>query len=507
MGSSFLERIPHDVLQHIAFAGAAPGCALPVDLCSLLSTCRAVYNGLNILSTPHLYAAIFKLKYRNTVVSGQHTDSSLAAELVRRCGALRRCQRLDISLPHLRQDLWTLLWMAAEEGSCVPLSEARFPRFAVELARYYLRADVPSAGDIKPLAVWLLCLGLSREDILAENPDSRSTLVALLRPFVSTSESKSRAPYFTSRLPSTVVFHPGPASGQYLSASTGQALMRYNVPTCSPHLPSPSDAAIILIFALKEAMSLQIPYHLPATRAIALAENRSGPTAEDYTAFQRAVTPLFSDMRMSSTSAAATTLKFTGSDPRISEILAVPEFYPERGYLEGSLTGVWEGSMMISRVSLGDSTPEEDIQSDFLCRTHMQCEFLEHYLPSALDLQELPCGESADPKFILSEDLQHESVRPALDHVLVGQTLRDHEDAWGSSGFTFAGTVHDDGQIIFTRRPKNDESEISEAWIFQGRLHYNTAFVGTFRSSSDDSCGVQGIFSLSKRAALARGVQ
>ncbi|KAJ6463537.1 hypothetical protein C8R45DRAFT_1026087 [Mycena sanguinolenta] len=500
---SFLERIPHDVLQHIALAGALPGYIPPVDLCCLLSTCRAIYNSLNIRSSPHLYAAIFKLKYAGSIASGQHTDSSLAAELIRRCAALRRCHRLDLSLPNLRQDLWTLLWMIVEEGRCIPLVEAHFSLFIVELARYYLGEFIPRRAEIESLVIWLLCLGLSRQDILSENPETRSTLVALLRPFVSTFES--RAPLFISQYP-PVVFHPVPQdhfavplapSHTEVREPEDEVVMRYNVRICSPPLPSPSDAAIILIFVLKEAVSLQIPYHLPATRAIAIAENRSGPTAEDYTAFNGAVTPLYSDIRMALMGAhtSATTLKFI--DPWISEILSVPGLPAERvrpAYLPGSLTGLWEGSMMISYVSSGDPPAKTDIPSDFLCRAPLQCEFPQDHCLTAGE----PLSPGLDRDIVPCPDLNCSCENLPLDRVLIGQTLEDHDNAWASSGFKFAGGVHDDGQIILTRRPKNDET--SEAWIFRGRLHHKT-LVGTFRSSPDESCGVCGIFSMSKRAA------
>ncbi|KAJ7161045.1 hypothetical protein C8R46DRAFT_1223378 [Mycena filopes] len=58
-----LDHIPHDVLHHIALLGAPPGYAPPEDLRCLLATCRAIYDGLNIHASPHLYAGIFKLKY------------------------------------------------------------------------------------------------------------------------------------------------------------------------------------------------------------------------------------------------------------------------------------------------------------------------------------------------------------------------------------------------------------------------------------------------------------
>ncbi|KAJ7042949.1 hypothetical protein C8F04DRAFT_1029881 [Mycena alexandri] len=509
---SSLDHIPHDVLHHIALLGAPPGYALPVDLCSLLATCRAIYEGLNIHASPHLYADIFKLKYDATAACSQ-TDSSLASELVQRCLALRRCRHLDLSLPGLRQDLWTLLWMIVEGGSRVPLCEAPLSTFIIEVAQHYLREDVRPHGELKSLVIWLFCLGVSRDDISSQNPEVRSTLVALLRPFVSTS-----VPPFTSPPPpSAVAFDP--------LDHADEALMRYNLQISSPHLPPPASAAIILIFALKEAMVLQIPYHIPATRAIAVAQNRIGPTTEDYTAFQHAITPLFLDVRAPAARRSSATTLNSMPDPWISELL-VPGHPTARvgsAHSVGSLSGVWEGSMMISSVSLRND-PETFTPSDFLCRTPMQCELSEYFCfppctPLTLD-GHTPLGEGLIPRdlpsnfelspetfayerFIPKENLDRERSRPILDHVLTGHTLQEHEDAWGVGGFNFTGRVYDDGLIVLTRRPRNGASEDSEKWIFEGRLRYGRALVGTFRSSSDGLCGVHGIFSMSKRTATA----
>ncbi|KAJ6578803.1 hypothetical protein DFH09DRAFT_1148353 [Mycena vulgaris] len=512
---SFVEQIPYDVLQHIALLGAPRGSAPPVDLCCFLATSRALYDGLNLRSNPHLYAAIFKLKFDDiSARNSTHwllTDSSLAAELVQRCRALRRCRLFDLSIHGLRQDLWTLLWMAVEEGPCDPLAEAAFPAFIVELARYYLREDVRPRDEIKSLVIWLLCLGLTRDDILAQNPEVRGSLLALLRPFVSASAS-SVSP-FTSLPPmSAVSVHP--TVDAHVDPED-ERLTRYNSRIHSPALPPTSEAAIILTFALYEAVPLQIPYHLPATRALAAAENRAGPTAEDYTAFQRAGTVLFSDIRTAARPHPSTTLSLD-IDPWIADVLTargVSENLKRSRYPPGTLTGVWEGSLMISFcVSLEHA--DAPAPSDFLCRTPMQCQFSEYF--SFSPGQQIPLvvngrttrgprdSEGSENlayyKFTPGEEFQPESGRPVLDHILIGQTLQEHEDAWGP-GFNIAGRVHDDGLIVFTRQPKNDESEMLETWVFEGHLRYGTALVGTFRSSSDDGlCGVQGIFSMRKRA-------
>ncbi|KAJ7607342.1 hypothetical protein FB45DRAFT_1067902 [Roridomyces roridus] len=519
-----LEHTPLDVLQHIALITVSD---TPSDLSRLLATSRSLYNSLNIRSNPHLYAAIFKLKYNP---APSITASALAAELVHRCRALRRVRRLDMSLPGLRQDLWTLLFYVAESGC----SETGFPEFIIQLARHYLRKDVRCRKEIKTLVVWLLCLALRRQDILAQTPEVWSALVVLLRPFVSTtaavtspSDALFPRPVFGVAMP-----HFGPP---LVAEDDSGIIMRYNIRMQPPELPAPSDAAIIVIFSLKEAVCLQVPSHLPATRAIALSENRSGPTAEDYAVFINSATYLFADMR------AAVPL-----DPWIAHVLnSVPPAIlgdpPQANamYSPGTLTGIWQGSLMVGHSFIGTfqslltssfsliqvstcvplANPEPvETSSDFLCRAPMQCQFDEYFcfspcVPLPLDMSSLPAvretrgtnkevnletpsGESFSyRKFLGGQDFSS----PALDRVLIGQTLRDHEDAWIPGGFIFTGRVHDTGLISFTRRPKDDESELAEAWIFEGRLCYGTALVGTFRSSSDEAfSAVRGIFSMRK---------
>lgn len=163
MRTPFLEQIPLDVLQHIALLSVplAPSSKPLKDLSCLLATSRALYHSLNICSNPHLYAAIYKLKY-NPAAASLVTASALAMELVHRCRALRRVRRLDMSFSGLRQDLWTLLCIVVEEGCHDYVSDAGFSNFIIELSQHYLRQDVCFPKEIKSLVIWLLCLGLMR---------------------------------------------------------------------------------------------------------------------------------------------------------------------------------------------------------------------------------------------------------------------------------------------------------------------------------------------------------
>ncbi|KAF7297342.1 hypothetical protein MIND_00967600 [Mycena indigotica] len=485
-----LEFTPHDILQHIALLTTTPVATPPSDLYALLATCRTLYRALNVSSNPHLYAAIFRHQYGPDLRN--RTDSSLSAELHQRCDALGRCRRIDLGVHRLRQDMSTLFWMVLEHGSqCDALSQVGFSSFVVQLARNLLSDRKGDKNNIQ-LVVWLLCLALSRNDILSQIPEEvRDELVISLRPFVSTDASlylTSLSPFSATDSQDKLCWLP-PCStprSRPQAVNDEAGLLFYNKRVFLD-LPPVSDAAVILIFALKEAVPLQAPYHLPATRALAISESRGGPTAEDYTTFQSTLTPLFSDIRqteMLTQSRLATTRAW------VVNTLPEPEAADQRALIgAGSIAGVWEGAMMISSCGLSeDSEPP-----DFLCRTPMQCEFVEqqHESPPDWDHRETQSGNC--PNILMRPDVE-------ACIALVGQTLPQHEEAWGSDGFTFAGRAHKNGEIVFTRRPKQPANQTSEAWLFIGRLCYGNALVGTFRSSAvDDACSVCGIFSLRKQ--------
>jgi len=126
-------------------------------------------------------------------------------------------------------------------------------------------------------------------------------------------------------------------------------------------LPDPSTAAINLAFAIFELNRPKVPYHLPKTRAIAIASQRFGPTQEDYEALASYRTPLFADLNLANTNTENGQLSSPPSidigvdaprscmhDLQFGEILknldgrTNPEVWAP-SYIPGTLTGVWEG--------------------------------------------------------------------------------------------------------------------------------------------------------------------
>ncbi|KAJ7234702.1 hypothetical protein C8J57DRAFT_155960 [Mycena rebaudengoi] len=463
---SLLEQVPGDVLQHIAFLGAASCAEPPTDLCSLLATSRAIYDTLNIRSSPQLYAAIYEHTYDDSTTRTTNrslTASSLAHELVQRCRALRRCRHLDVSPLALRQDLWTMLWMLEGKVNTRILSEAGLCRFSLVLAQHYLEdqasALLPNSRDeVKHLILWLLCLTLSREDILSQSPEARNRTHLLLRPFASATSTlaltSSPAGIFRSAPTDNIICRPSRRSAP-LHVNPDEELMRYSR-ICRPYPPLVTDsaAAIILTFAFKETEPPQIPPHLPGTRAIAAAMSRSGPTMDDPFFVQRSVL-LFADVRLTMPTSTP------ALDPQTSLLLGLPgnlelcPMYP--AYAPGAFTGIWEGSLMVSSCVSLDATPSS-APPDFLCRAPMQCVFSEYFCfsPGApLDMGDsknlLPSGklfphsinDSEETGGVVSaESFSYEKLNPgsqygheitndALDHILIGKTLEAHDAAWG----------------------------------------------------------------------------
>ncbi|CAK5271089.1 unnamed protein product [Mycena citricolor] len=513
-----LECIPHDVLLHIALLAAlsGPGIVAP-DLLSLLLTSRTLHAALARQSSPNLYAAVFRRTFSD---AAGHTDGVLAAELVQRCRAIRRCTTQDVSPRGLRQDLWTLLWtLLGDDGCHALLPLGRLPECIAKLALLHLREDALTSDETKGLIAWLLCLSLTRGMLFSISParasnvarhslETRNALVGLARPLISV---------------------PAITGASAAAAAGEEPVLHFNQRYFGLSPPAPSDGAIIVTFALKEAVALQVPHHLPPTRAIATAEHRTGPTTEDYLAFQRTGTRLFSDVRAEVSRATTTTATTTPapsaatltnrvvspSDPWFVQTLSTPDGRPaavSQPYASGLLVGLWEGSLMISSYD-DDADADNDKSSgfpDYLCRTPMQCYFSEYHCsapqcPLSLDYDLLQLSpDPYSPELAAYQEVSVPLSAPAsgdaaiLDRIIFGQTLADHEEAWSPGGFKFAGRVDDNGEIAFSRRAKHDTNERSETWIFRGRVRYGTAFVGTFRSS-DEAAGVRGIFSLRKK--------
>lgn len=135
-----------------------------------------------------------------------------------------------------------------------------------------------------------------------------------------------------------------------------------------PSVPDPAGAAIQLVFAFEETgISLQIPPHLPETRALANASFRTGPTKEDFLALASYRTPLHSDSLFLSGAehpcvaphreverSARHDVQFRDvfnilRHPRGSAMcIPTPPTPIPCQYIPGSMTGLWEGTTKVN---------------------------------------------------------------------------------------------------------------------------------------------------------------
>ncbi|THV03502.1 hypothetical protein K435DRAFT_279585 [Dendrothele bispora CBS 962.96] len=142
-----------------------------------------------------------------------------------------------------------------------------------------------------------------------------------------------------------------------------------------------------------------------------------------------------------------------------------------------------ESSSSFHHIAISSSLPSDNLTSHFFAQDCL-----------TVSGRRLPYE-----KFVF--DPSHESQTPkdpsqATDCILIGQTLEEHEQAWGA--YKYVGRLSKSGQVTLKREPKNASDAGFGNWIFEGHLHYGAALVGIWRSGEPGEDGVRGIFSLRK---------
>ncbi|KAG5340047.1 hypothetical protein C0989_002983 [Termitomyces sp. Mn162] len=302
------------------------------------------------------------------------------------------------------------------------------------------------------MVMWLLCLTLNHQDINNTPEEKRNALLRLLR--FPTAYRQNSSTFLTGVPGVAEVVRQPPGPPTDIDRDT---------------ILEKATPIIILIFALNEVVPITIPTHVPETRAIAIASQRSGPTAEDLRGISRGRTPLFAETKVT---------RFTGTNP--VAIMSNPI------HLE----------LYKSRIN------------DFLFSTYTDPNYKPGpYLPIpssySLDLLEsaVKSGGFGYGKYAAAADEGISAGRlpsEVIDVIFLGETLPDHEQAFG--GFKFSGRIRADGYMIMCREPKNyADREGLGTWIFEGHLRYGVALVGQWRTSiSTATYDLRGIFSLHK---------
>ncbi|KAH9477107.1 hypothetical protein JR316_0011023 [Psilocybe cubensis] len=533
--ASYLETIPLDILQHIAvLSGSSSALEPPGNLYRLLQTSSTIYQSLNAHLSPHIYSRLFSSKFDTRAhcrrYRGRLPDSAFAAELLCRSKLLRRSHRAELSTDGLIQDLWTALWMFLENDSLneQQLLAAGFPHFLLSLARMKL-SDTDTDGrtdnyTIKMLIIWLLSLTLSRQIIMDMSKAHRDELYGLIYPYIFMDKQEIPPKLRTS-------------------GDSGHTMPVY-VYLCRqmPLVPEPAIAAIHLTLVLLESNTLQIPPHLPETRAIAIATLRSGPTIEDYRFMASYETTLSKATHRSPDPACAALPISTEPDPSTNNDMFFGAILRSLGeaqstetfaYTPGTMSGLWEGVFRILNMPITniDSSADHDSLFSSGLIFPMQCAMVE-FVCSDFGIQSNPLdpdilvdSDICPPHLISTNDTElafngrrykkhtiHSGTAPANDDIetkipaqearscsdvmLLGQTLDDYDQAWG--GYKFSGRVTNNGRVLLKREQKYTDGQQRGVWIFEGYLRSDSLLLGRWRVSGNPSAVDKGVFSMGK---------
>ncbi|KXN83200.1 hypothetical protein AN958_01714 [Leucoagaricus sp. SymC.cos] len=570
--TSTLEALPSDILQHIALQttnGSYSPSGTLHGISPLLLASSTLYRNLCMESCPHLYADIFRRLFDTRAFlrrfKFQVTDSALASELVVRCEMLQRVRRRSILPSELRKDLWTAFWMIQESDGLneLHLRGAGLPEFLLEILNNWAENGERPTHEFHSLVIWLLCFTLTQQHILSLPPGVKATLQAYLLPFSRNVHEHAGSTQAINRSASTHLSRTIASRDRLreTNATRGPQLTHVEYSTkeqryrdyedkmgpvdmygrgWDPSCPDPTLAAINLLFCLREIDSLAVPEHLPETRAIAIATQRTGPTKEDFLKIRGYKTKLFADTLPSAGYPQNYTIQGYGSRSGGMDLEFSRMVLGEGGVKEvkalslmcGMLAGVWEGFYMFTATQPGIIGHERQHHTtpDFICRKPLQSVFTE-YVCFADQAPNFPVEDDSSgvrniPKLCLETEAGFEldgrkyerlvvdsdprqphrrgrEAREPVDIVLLGKTLEEHEQAWG--GFKFAGRVRRDGSIILKREAKEGGGEGLSAgtWIFEGRVCFGELFAGTCSPNSsvtNNTSAMRGIFSMQKRA-------
>ncbi|KAF9074388.1 hypothetical protein BDP27DRAFT_1359494 [Rhodocollybia butyracea] len=376
----------------------------PQDLLSLLLTSSTLYYSLSTNSAPHLYACI----YRNTFdfdTTGVHfdmnqvTDSRLTAE------------REDNMMSN---DLLCVAMRMIVESTGTNEAYIRQAGFLGFIFLYATRCLTeyqhhPQARTDMDLALWLLALTWSRDELAKISQKDQNNLLLLLRPLM---QIASRG---TIQNKHSV---PSPKNADESLSGWDSGVV----------CPSAASAAIILNFALLEAGNTKVPPQSPSRNDL------TGPTMEDYYVMANYQTPLFGDD--------CPALEAEAILRQERPIKHDPQFFHPK--LPGSdayyrlpdlITGTWEGVYTVSCSDTKKTAPPSPDTPDFICKKALQWS-LELYFCFDADAPAAKCIEGEESFLAVSgNQIPYDKFVPtrfrdcqlsqALDCLVIGRNMTE----------------------------------------------------------------------------------
>ncbi|KIK03002.1 hypothetical protein K443DRAFT_131626 [Laccaria amethystina LaAM-08-1] len=382
-----LERLSLEIWEKIGFYTLiSPETFLgpPSGLCPLSLVSSTITDKLSVTNNSRLYARLFRSKF-DTIATRRRlsqrwlTTRCLAAELIKRCEAMKRICSKDFCV----DDLWTIYLMLSEsdgKNHAQLFDWANLHDYVDFLIthRAHIRSPLAWYQDdtIDALVVWIMWMTTSRERIRSESLDHRDLVFNILRGFI----------IIGFRLPTTYApdssFSVPLASSDALETAYGSSpppvseIMHYShkLKIAAP----PVTAAATLSFTIRaeaaqDVSAFRTSATLPANRQIAISLGLTGPTLEDVHYFHH-------QNRIQSMDKPPLTLNFDFDEPSDdqsddSDLDEVVEFtsesfstrydsdwykmvscydplngnLPLRGpvYKVGSLSGSWNGRLLL----------------------------------------------------------------------------------------------------------------------------------------------------------------
>jgi len=183
---------------------------------------------------------------------------------------------------------------------------------------------------------------------------------------------------------------------------------------------------------------------------------------------------------------------------------------PKITYTLGSMTAVWEGIFRTIDAPTGSSFT--DGLSDFsVFIKPIQCALHEYVNDGhtsterhieTLSLSDILLDQDGSElyargcRYTRYDASKGPTSEPRVhDVILHGETLENHDHAWG--GYNFWGVVDEDGRVALKRLAKEVDSA-EGVWVFEGRLRFGSVLVGRWGMTGGSDNVYHGIFSMTK---------
>ncbi|KAH7884774.1 hypothetical protein F5I97DRAFT_1500273 [Phlebopus sp. FC_14] len=428
-GSAF-ERLgrTNPILDLIAFYVAVdPFLGPPSNLVPLLLTSHTIYTHLSLSNNTRLYADIFRHKFDCLALerrlSNRWTSAPcLAQELRNRFIALKYIRSGGISPLSNRDALWRAYLMMLENDGHneQQLFEwAHLPRWvsnavALRTSLGHRNSDFLSrAEEGTSLAIWLLWMTSTKENVGSEDTTTRNVLLNAVLPFLV------RGYQFTSAFaPDAYFYLPLGPDDDEVTGLSGPPPTSSKLHYCGHRLtlavPPLTSAALLTFVVRREATQDNVPLphvlsELPATRADAIAGGLPSPalTQEDVREFHFGTRTHFFDRNH--------TYKGTASEQLDADWFRLVACHKPRAierplkgimYPLGTLAGNWCGRILVPDIHRHMNAimdPRLPPMSVPLVQERIACRFEEHHCLTSNDpLVAPPCPSGLSGEDILN---------------------------------------------------------------------------------------------------------